>query len=87
MGALFREEIWVDQIRVLFDFDDSVRESGFDPLHGKLVAIDDPDFARKNIGQQFWLVIGEAGNSPIKSRLVIQNEMGEFTAHGLAPVA
>ena len=84
IGTLFRNEIGIDPIKVNYDLILENRATGLEPIKGKLAAHEDPDFARKNVGNCFTLV---TGNGRYKIRLRIVSELGDFIGDGLTPVA
>ncbi len=88
IGTLFRNEIGIDPIVVTYELNAEdpalgLRPvTGLDGITGRVVAHDDPDFARNNIGGRFTLVMGGGG---LKSHIRILNELGDFSGDGLAP--
>ena len=87
IGTLFRNEIGVEPIAVNYELDTEDPPlgpvTGLDGLPGRLWAHDDSDFARKNIGERFTLVVGNGG---LKIRLQILSELGDFIGDGFTPL-
>jgi hypothetical protein len=79
VGNLFRSEIGIDPIPVTYD----ITAHGLGPITGTLAAHEDPDFARKNIGERFTLVTSGGTH---KIHIAITSETGDFVGDGLVPI-